>query len=84
LKAQQAATIPTTNTMAEIAKKEVEAVDYVSQNGNPQEMTAAQRNNAVGYDDYLEALELEISDKEVRKRAYLSILKQLTNNLCSR
>lgn len=64
-KAQRAATIPTNHTMAEIAKTEVEAVDYVSQNGKTQEMTAAQRNNAVGYDEYLEAMELEVSDKEV-------------------
>lgn len=68
-KAQRAATISTHHRMADIAKTEVEAVEYVSQNGKTQEMTAAQRNNAVGYDEYLEAIELEVSHKEVGKRA---------------
>jgi len=51
--------------MADVTKAEVQTIDHVAQKSNVQRLDAAQRHNAVGYDEYLEAMGLEISDAEV-------------------
>ncbi|KAF9872857.1 hypothetical protein CkaCkLH20_09720 [Colletotrichum karsti] len=59
--------------MAEIVKPVVSADDGIADENNRisgtklQEMDVAHRENAVGYTEYLEALDIEISDKEIRK-----------------
>jgi len=51
--------------MAEITKHELEP-DHISVTQKPNHnMTDAQRSNAVGYDEYLEAMDLEVTEKEV-------------------
>jgi len=52
--------------MADVTKAEVEIIDHAGQKSSIQGLDAVQRQNAVGYDEYLEALGLEISEKEVR------------------
>ena len=51
--------------MVDITKAHVEQDDVVSEKHAAPGITDAQRHNAVGYDEYLEAMDLEVSNKEV-------------------
>lgn len=51
--------------MADIERKGSDAVDNTIETKKGHELNEAEKQNAVGYDEYLEALDLEVSDKEV-------------------
>lgn len=53
------------STMADIERKGSDAVDNTIETKKGHELNEAEKQNAVGYDEYLEALDLEVSDKEV-------------------
>lgn len=55
--------------MAITEKPAVEMDNDIVHKKSGQELDAAQQENAVGYKEYHEALELEVSDKEVRPAA---------------
>lgn len=51
--------------MADIERKGSDAVDNTIETQKHDAIDDAGKKNAVGYDEYLEALDLEVSDKEV-------------------
>lgn len=54
--------------MAESVTKPAEAGSLAPTQGKIQEMDVAHQENAVGYREYLEAMDLDASDQEVRRR----------------
>lgn len=54
--------------MAENANKPAEAGSLVPTQSKIQEMDIAHQENAVGYKEYLEAMDLDASDQEVRRQ----------------
>lgn len=64
--------------MADIERKGSDAVDNTIETKKPDGMDDAHKKNAVGYDEYLEALDLEVSDKEVHRKQTLQRIAWLT------
>lgn len=54
--------------MAESAKKPADDASLAPTQGKIQEMDITHQENAVGYREYLEAMDLEASDREVRRQ----------------
>lgn len=54
--------------MAEDANKPAEAGSLAPTRSKIQEMDVAHQENAVGYREYLEAMDLEASDQEVHRQ----------------
>lgn len=54
--------------MAENANKPAEAGSLAASQSKIQEMDIARQENAVGYREYLEAMDLDASDQEVRRQ----------------
>lgn len=59
--------------MTDIGKPTTETMDKV------QEHDASGQENAVGYREYLEGLDLEVSDREVRLYRFFPLLTSIRN-----
>lgn len=63
--------------MAENAKKPADDASLAPTHGKIQEMDITHQENAVGYKEYIEAMGLEASDREVRRQINLKLLRLL-------
>lgn len=70
--------------MAENAKKPADDASLAPTQGKMQEMDITHQENAVGYKEYIEAMGLEASDREVRKQLNLKLPHPLKRKLMSR
>lgn len=68
--------------MAESASKPADAGSVAPTQGKIQEMDITHQENAVGYREYLEAMDLEASDREVRR--HLNQPRSVKRQLMSR
>lgn len=63
--------------MAESAKKPADDASLAPTQGKIQEMDITHQENAVGYREYIEAMGLEASDREVRRKLVLKLPRLL-------
>lgn len=70
--------------MAESSKKPADDASLAPTQGKIQEMDITHQENAVGYKEYIEAMGLEASDREVRGQLNLQLSCLLKRYLMSR